>query len=629
MSESRASDFQKGRQAGRGPVGGPPGMQGMLGVEKARNFKGTMITLLQYLKPYRVHIIAVFILSIAATVFSILGPKLLGNAVSKLFEGIVAKIMHVPGAAIDFGYIDRIVLLLLGLYLVSLVFNYIQNYIMTNVAMRVTYDLRKKVSEKINRLPLKYFDTKSQGEVLSHVTNDIETISASLNQSLSTIVSAITTLIGIIIMMFTINWLITLVALVIIPFSFLFIAFIMKKSQRYYKDQQDYLGHVNGHIEEMYSGHNVMQAFNGEKRSITKFDELNQQLYSAGWKTQVFAGLMMPVTSFISNLGYVIITILGGYLVIIKSIQVGDILAFIQYFRSFSMPINQLSSMTNVLQSVAAAAERVFGFLGEKEEVSEASQPIKMDKVSGSVSFKNVYFGYNPDRSVINNFSADIKSGQKIAIVGPTGAGKTTIVKLLMRFYDINKGAILVDGVDIREFKRKDLRNNFGMVLQDTWLFNGTVKDNIRYGKLNASEAEVISAAKTAHVDHFIHTLPGGYDTVINEDATNISQGQKQLITIARAFLADPKMLILDEATSSVDTRTEILIQKAMEELMKDRTSFIIAHRLSTIRNADLILVMKEGEIVEQGTHQSLLSAKGFYASLYYSQFEPATAENN
>lgn len=617
------AQFNKNRQP-RGPGGpghGPGGGMSMSG-EKARNFRATIKTLLHYLRPYRLHILAVLILSVISTVFSIFGPKIMGNATTRLFEGAVAKITHVPGAAIDFTYIGNIILLLIVLYIISAGAGYAQGLIMANVSAKLTYDLRKRIAEKINRLPFKYFDKQSYGNVLSRVTNDVDTIYNSLSQSMSQIVSSIIMIIGILIMMFTISWTMTLVALVVLPVSILLISFFVKKSQIYFKQNQNYLGEINGHIEEMYSGHNVMRAYNGEEKSIAKFDVVNKRLYSVGWKSQFFAGMMMPVTQFIGNLGYVAICILGGYLAIVKTIAVGDILAFIQYVRQFNQPIIQAANMAGTLQSFAAAAERVFEFLGEEEETPESAQTIKLKDVQGQVTFDKVDFGYNPDKIIIKDFSVDIKSGQRVAIVGPTGAGKTTMVKLLMRFYELNKGSIKVDGVDIRQMKRNDLRGIFGMVLQDTWLFNGTIKENIRYGNSNATDEEVISAAKTAYVDHFVHALPGGYDMVLNEEASNISQGQKQLLTIARAVLANPKILILDEATSSVDTRTEILIQKAMDRLMKSRTSFIIAHRLSTIRNADIILVMRDGAIVEQGDHTSLIAAKGLYASLYNSQFE-------
>jgi len=604
---------------GRGP-GGPLGMG--LGGEKAKNFWNSMKMLFGYLGAYKYSIISMLILSILGTVFMITGPKLMGNATTRLFEGVMAKVAHVQGAAIDFTYIGNIVLLLTCLYIISSICTYLQGLLMSNVSVKVTYELRREISEKISRLPLKYFDTRSYGDILSRITNDVDTISNTLNQGLSQIVSSVTTIIGIIIMMAYISILMTLVSLLMLPVSFGLVSFLIKKSQKFYKRQRDYLGQVNGHVEEMYSGHNVVRAFNGEERSIAKFDEFNEELYNAGWKSQFFSGLMMPVTMFVGNLGYVIICILGGYLAINKAIQIGDIQAFIQYVRTFNMPIAQTATMANLMQSTAAAAERVFEFLAEEEDTAEASSPVKPEKVAGRVSFKDVNFGYSPDKIIINNFSAVIEAGQRVAIVGPTGAGKTTMVKLLMRFYDVNSGAILVDGVDIREFARKALRENFGMVLQDTWLFNGTIRENIRYGRSDATDEEVVNAAKIANVDSVIHNLPKGYDMELNEEAGNVSQGEKQLLTIARAVLADPKILILDEATSSVDTRTEILIQRAIDRLMKGRTSFIIAHRLSTIRNADIILVMKDGAIVEQGSHNELLDAKGFYASMYNSQFE-------
>jgi ATP-binding cassette subfamily B protein len=542
-------------------------------------------------------------------------------ATTKLFEGVVAKVSQVPGAAVDFGYIGRIIIILLGLYLASAVFSYIQGWIMTGVAIKVTYELRRRISLKIDRLPLKYFDTRTHGELLSRVTNDVETVSQTLSQSLTQIITSFTAIIGILVMMLTISWLMTLVALLIMPLSGLLISFTVKASQRHFRQQQDYLAHVNGHVEEMYGAHNIMKAYNGEARSEKQFNLLNNILYGAAWRSQFLSGLMIPVMGFIGNLGFVAAAVIGGWLVIRGSIQVGDIQAFIQYMRTFNQPLVQVASTANVLQSTAAAAERIFEFLAEPEQAPPPENPVCLTEVRGEVEFKDVSFGYHPDKVIIHNFSAGIKPGRKVAIVGPTGAGKTTLVKLLMRFYDVNSGSITIDGVDIRDMRRGDVRKLFGMVLQDTWLFNGTVRDNIRYGRLEATDAEVVAAAKTAHADHFIRTLPGGYDLVINEEANNISQGEKQLLTIARAVLADPPMLILDEATSSVDTRTEVLIQQAMQELMKGRTSFIIAHRLSTIRGADVILVVRDGAIVEQGTHEELLAANGFYASLYNSQF--------
>jgi ATP-binding cassette subfamily B multidrug efflux pump len=611
---------------GGGPMGGPGGgpMAGIMAMGKPKSFRKTMRTFLTYLAPYKLQLIAVFIFAIASTVFSIIGPKMLGNATTRLYEGVVAKAMRVPGAAIDFHYISTIAITLLCLYLVSSAFSYIQGYIMAGISMKVTYIFRQKIAEKVKRMPLKFFDTKSHGETLSLVTNDVDTISNTLTQNLSQIVTSVTTIIGVVVMMLTISWLMTLIALIIIPVSLGLVTIVVKASQRHFKSQQDYLGHVNGHVEEIYSGHVVMKAFNGEDKAINQFDKLNDILYGAVWKSQFLSGLMMPIMNFVGNLAYVCVAILGGFLAVRGSIGVGDILAFIQYVRSFTMPITQTANIANVLQSTAAAAERVFEFLDEAEETAEPENPLKLEKVNGRVSFQNVHFGYSPDKVIIKNFSAEIKPGQKVAIVGPTGAGKTTIVKLLMRFYELNDGAVKIDGVDTRQFTREDLRGMFGMVLQDTWLFNGTIRENIRYGNLEANDTQVVAAAKMAYADHFVRTLPQSYDMVLNEETSNISQGQKQLLTIARAFLADPKILILDEATSSVDTRTEVLIQKAMEDLMKGRTSFVIAHRLSTIRDADIILVMKDGDIVEQGKHEELLAANGFYASLYRSQFETA-----
>ncbi|MGG5460624.1 ABC transporter ATP-binding protein [Clostridium sp. B9] len=612
----------------QGGMGGP--MRGMGGgprsVEKAKNFKGTMKKLIEYLKPYRLSMLIVLLFAIGSAAFSIVGPKILGKATTKIFEGLMNKITGVPGASMDFGYIGKIAIALVVLYLISALFGFIQSFIMSGVAQKVSYNLRKQISEKIDTLPLKYFDTRTNGEVLSRITNDVDTVSQTLNQSLSQIITSITTLIGVLIMMFSISWIMTVATFLILPVSMFLISLVVKKSQKYFKSQQEYLGHLNGQVEEVYGGHNIMKAFNREEASTKEFDELNNTLYKSAWKSQFLSGMMMPIMSFVGNLGYVLVSILGGWLTIKNVIQVGDIQAFIQYVRSFNQPISQIAQIANVMQSTAAAAERVFEFLDEKDEVKDSDKSIDLSKINGEVDFENVHFGYNPEKTIINDFSVDVKPGQKVAIVGPTGAGKTTIVKLLMRFYDVNSGSIKIDGHDIRDFKRKDLRSLFGMVLQDTWLFNGTIMENLRYGRLDATDAEVKEAAKAAHVDHFVKTLPDGYNMELNEEASNISQGQKQLLTIARAFLKDPKLLILDEATSSVDTRTELLIQKAMEKLMEGRTSFIIAHRLSTIRDADIILVMKDGDIVEQGNHEELLKKGGFYASLYNSQFEQSDA---
>ncbi|MGE7635952.1 ABC transporter ATP-binding protein [Bacillus paramycoides] len=614
------------RQGGPGPGGGGHMGGGMRKIEKAKNFKGTMNKLLQYLKPYKLSILVVILFAIGSAAFTIVGPKILGNATTKLFEGLVSKVSGAPGAAIDFTYIGNIVILLLGLYLLSTAFGIIQGYIISGVAQKVSYNFRKEIDEKINRMPLKYFDKTTHGEVLSRITNDIDTVSQTLNQSMSQIITSVITIIGVLIMMLSISWQMTLVALLILPVSMILIMGVVKRSQKYFKSQQEYLGHVNGQVEEIYSGHNIVKAFNKEEEEVKKFEEVNDTLYHSAWKSQFLSGMMMPIMTFIGNIGYVAVSILGGWLAVKRTIAVGDILAFVQYVRSFTQPIAQVAQIANVLQSTAAAAERVFEFLEEEEEVPEVENPVKLQKVQGEVTFQDVQFGYNPDKIIINNFSANIKPGQKVAIVGPTGAGKTTIVKLLMRFYDVNSGAICIDGHDIKDFTREDLRNMFGMVLQDTWLFNGSIMENIRYGRLDATDEEVIEAAKAAHVHSFVKTLPNKYQMELNEEASNVSQGQKQLLTIARALLADPKILILDEATSSIDTRTEVLIQKAMENLMEGRTSFIIAHRLSTIRDADLILVMKDGDIVEQGNHEELLKADGFYASLYNSQFEGADA---
>lgn len=617
-TERRPSTGPGGRRRRGGPFGG--GHMGMMAGEKARDFRGTMAKLVEYLGKYRRLVLIVLIFAVASTAANIAGPKILGNATTRLFEGVMAQLSGT--GEIDFDYIGDILLLTLGLYLLSAVFSYIQGWIMADVSTNIAYRFRRDISEKINHMPLKYFDGTTQGEVLSRITNDVDTVNQTLSQSLTQIITSVVTVIGVLIMMISINWAMTLIALLIIPLSMVVVMLIVRQSQKYFKQQQDYLGHVNGHVEEMYGGHIVMKAFNGEEKSVRTFDGYNNTLYDSAWKSQFLSGLMMPIMMFVGNLGYVAVAVLGGWLAIRGSITVGDIQAFIQYVRSFNRPIQQLANISNVLQQTAAAAERVFEFLDEEEEVAETDEPVRLDKVDGLVEFRNVNFGYDAAEPVIHNFSAVAEPGKKVAIVGPTGAGKTTMVKLLMRFYDVNGGSIHVDGHDIRDFCREDLRQMFGMVLQDTWLYNGSVMENIRYGRPDASDDEVIEAAKTAHVDHFVRTQPEGYAMELNEDASNVSQGQKQLLTIARAVLADPRMLILDEATSSVDTRTEVLIQRAMDDLMVGRTSFIIAHRLSTIRNADLILVMNEGDIVESGKHEELLEQNGFYADLYYSQFE-------
>jgi ATP-binding cassette subfamily B protein len=602
---------------------GRGGPMAMMRGEKARDFRGTMRKLIQYLGSYKIGIVVVMLFAVASTIFNIAGPKILGKATTRLFEGVMGQIAG-TGTGIDFAYIGQIILVTLALYLGSSLFGYIQGWIMSGISMDITYRFRKDIADKINRMPFKYFDSTSQGEVLSRITNDVDTVSQTLNQSLSQMITSVVTVVGVLVMMLTISWQMTLVALLIVPLSMIIIGLVVSQSQKYFMQQQDYLGHVNGHVEEMFGGHLVMKAFNGEAESLEQFDGLNNILYGAAWKSQFLSGLMFPIMNFVGNLGYVGICILGGYLAAQNAITVGDIQAFVQYVRSFTQPITQIANISNILQQTAAAAERVFEFLAEEEEIPDVEEPVRPEGIQGHVVFQNVRFGYSPDKVIIHDFSADVKPGQRIAIVGPTGAGKTTMVKLLMRFYDVDSGAILVDGHNIKDFRREDLRCMFGMVLQDTWLYNDTITENIRYGWPGASDEEIMAAAKAARVDHFVRTLPEGYDLVLNEEVTNISQGQKQLLTIARAILIDPNMLILDEATSSVDTRTEVLIQEAMYNLMEDRTSFIIAHRLSTIRNADLILVMNDGDIVEQGTHEELLARGGFYTELYNSQFEYA-----
>lgn len=591
--------------------------------EKAKDFKGTLKKLLHYMSVFKVQMAFIVIFAICGTVFDIVGPKILGKATTEIYNGLVSKVSG--GSGMDFGRIGEILLMTLGLYLISALCSFIQGYLMTGVSQKTTYRLRKEISEKINRMPMNYFDTKPVGEVLSRVTNDIDTLGQSLNQSATQMITSVTTLIGVLAMMLSISPLMTLATLVILPVSMILISFVMKHSQKYFRGQQEYLGNVNGQVEEIYSGHNIIKAFNKEEDVIREFDTTNDRLYDSAWRSQFFSGMMMPIMQFIGNLGYVVVAILGGFLAIRKTIEVGDIQSFIQYVKRFTQPIQQIAQVANMLQMTAAASERVFEFLDEEEEDQTAGHPVSVENLEGNVSFDHVHFGYNADKIIVNDFSAEVKEGQKIAIVGPTGAGKTTMIKLLMRFYDVNSGAIKIDGHDVREFNRSELREMFGMVLQDTWLFNGSIRDNIKYGKLDATDEEVIQAAKAAHVHQFVKTLPGGYDMELNEEANNVSQGQKQLLTIARAILADPKILILDEATSSVDTRTEVLIQKAMDNLMKGRTSFVIAHRLSTIRDADMILVMKDGDIVEQGNHEELLAKGGFYADLYNSQFEKTT----
>lgn len=606
------------------PRRGPHGPHGPGGsaVEKAKDFKGTLRKLLNYVKPFKAAIIAVMIFAIGSTIFSIAGPKVLSGATTEIFNGLVSKVSG--GSGVDFGKIGQILLTVMGMYVLSGSFMFVQGWLMTGVSQKMTYRMRRDISEKIHRIPMKYYESNTHGEVLSRVTNDVDTLGMSLNQSITQLITSVTTLIGVLVMMLSISGILTVIALLILPISTVLVMLVVKKSQKYFKQQQEYLGHVNGQVEEVYGGHIVIKAFNREERSLEEFERDNRILYKSAMLSQFLSGMMQPIMQFVGNLGYVGVAVVGAWLAARGSISVGDIQAFIQYVRQFTQPITQIAQVSNMLQSMAAAAERVFEFLEEDEEENNAVNPVAPEKIEGNVEFEHVKFGYDPNKIIINDFSADIKKGQTIAIVGPTGAGKTTMVKLLMRFYDVNGGSIKVDGYDIREFERSSLREAFGMVLQDTWLFNGTIMENIRYGRLDATDEEVIAAAKAAHVDRFIRTLPDGYQTELNEESGNVSQGQKQLLTIARAILADNKILILDEATSSVDTRTEIRIQKAMNNLMRGRTSFVIAHRLSTIRDADLILVMKDGDIVEQGTHNSLIEKNGFYAALYNSQFAEA-----
>lgn len=609
----------------RPTMGGMGQMRGMGGGKvKAKNFKGSMKKLFNYLFKYKFSVILVILFAIGSTAFSIIGPKILGNATTEIFNGIMSKLSG--GSGIDFTKISRILITLLVIYLISAVFSFIQGFIMTGVSQKLTYRLRKEMIEKIDRMPMNYFDRRTHGEVLSRITNDIDTLNQSLNQSMTQIITSITTIIGIVFMMCTINVIMTCTIVLIVPISLIFITFIAKKSQKYFKEQQDYLGHVNGQVEEVYGGHNIVKVFNGEEDAINRFNTDNETLYKSAWKSQFLSGLMQPIMMFISNIGYVAVAILGGFFAIQNKISVGDIQSFIQYTRSFTQPLAQIAQISNMLQSIAASSERVFEFLEEEEEVQFVDNPESIENIEGNVEFRNVKFGYYPDKTIINNFSLKVNEGKKVAIVGPTGAGKSTIIKILMRFYDINNGDILIDGKSIYNFNRRDLRKLFGMVLQETWLFNGSIKENIRYGNLDASDEEVHNAAESAEADEFISTFHEGYDMILNEEVSNVSQGQKQLLTIARAILKDPKILILDEATSSVDTRTELKIQKAMDTLMEGRTSFIIAHRLSTIKNADIILVLKDGDIIEQGNHEELMAMNGFYTNLYNSQFEKTAA---
>lgn len=611
-------DMKHTPQRRRGPMG-----RGMQPGEKPKNFKASIKKLIQYIAKYKIGIIVVMLFAACSTVFTVVGPKILGKATTTLTEGLMAKIQRT--GSIDFGKIGSILLFVLGLYLLSAIFSFVQGWIMTGITQKVCYQLRKEISEKINRMPIKYFESRTYGEVLSRITNDVDTLGQGLNQSITTIITATATMIGVLIMMISISPLMTLIAIVILPISMALISLVTKKSQKFFRNQQEYLGHINGQVEEVYGGHLVIKAFNREKDTIEKFDRTNKILYDSAWKSQFLSGMMQPIMMFVGNLGYASVALTGGLLAIKNIITIGDIQAFIQYVKNFTQPIQQIAQVINMVQSMSAASERVFEFLEEEEEDQIVANPADISKITGEVTFDHVHFGYDPEKMIIHDFSAHVLPGQKIAIVGPTGAGKTTMVKLLMRFYDVNRGEIRLNDSNIKDFNRRELRDAFGMVLQDTWLFKGTIMENIRYGRLDATDEEVIAAAKAARADHFIKTLPGGYQMELNEDASNVSQGQKQLLTIARAILANNKILILDEATSSVDTRTEIEIQKAMDNLMRGRTSFVIAHRLSTIRDADLILVMKDGDIIEQGTHETLLAKNGFYAELYNSQFEEAS----
>ena len=611
-------DMKHTPQRRRGPMG-----RGMQPGEKPKNFKASIKKLIQYIAKYKIGIIVVMLFAACSTVFTVVGPKILGKATTTLTEGLMAKIQRT--GSIDFGKIGSILLFVLGLYLLSAIFSFVQGWIMTGITQKVCYQLRKEISEKIDRMPMKYFESRTYGEVLSRITNDVDTLGQGLNQSITTIITATATMIGVLIMMISISPLMTLIAIVILPISMALISLVTKKSQKFFRNQQEYLGHINGQVEEVYGGHLVIKAFNREKDTIEEFDRTNKILYDSAWKSQFLSGMMQPIMMFVGNLGYASVALTGGLLAIKNIITIGDIQAFIQYVKNFTQPIQQIAQVINMVQSMSAASERVFEFLEEEEENQIVANPADISRITGEVTFDHVHFGYDPEKIIIHDFSAHVLPGQKIAIVGPTGAGKTTMVKLLMRFYDVNRGEIRLNDSNIKDFNRRELRDAFGMVLQDTWLFKGTIMENIRYGRLDATDEEVIAAAKAARADHFIKTLPGGYQMELNEDASNVSQGQKQLLTIARAILADNKILILDEATSSVDTRTEIEIQKAMDNLMRGRTSFVIAHRLSTIRDADLILVMKDGDIIEQGTHETLLAKNGFYAELYNSQFEEAS----